>query len=289
MCCQVCFGLCSRSLLSYLVAYFQPLRGSAAAAGPCGACLRSRRLRARLFSRAPSARATQAPSWGAACSFLGNSLFLIRLGRGQRRPRRRGSIGPPCQGSAAGGQRNLALMLGVVIACATPPETGRSADGALCQDFPGGQVGGAGRQAGVDGFEDRTLAARSLELNSAGGNSHGAAALQFWLLSHGPATWLSRLGLGKPGGTKLALTAPSSTLPSRGSDGCWGVRWPAQTAAESGGRALMGCAELLTSKLQGPGRGPGGGRTAPKNGLERIGGPVRLTRMLRDPGVLLDG
>ena len=286
----VLFAWCSRrSVVTYLVAYSSHYEGRLRLPWPCGACLRSRRFR-RVFSRDALSAADLSAQLGRSVQFLGNPFLDPALAGASAPTASRQHLGLLPGSRLPEAQRNLALMLEVLIRLPPPlqkPERlGLTA--ALVKDFQAGQVAELAARQGWR-LEGQTLRRGSLELQLRWGQFPTVLQRSNLLLSMTGTAAEQAVGLGKPV-VQLAGCGPQFTPAfAEAQRRLLGSSLTCTDGEPGSEQSLMGCAELLTSQLKALGEGPERTERCRTNGLERIGGPGGSARMAAEILAVLDG
>lgn len=286
----VLFAWCSRrSVVTYLVAYSSHYEGRLQLPWPCGVCLRSRRFR-RVFSRDALSAADLSAQLGRSVQFLGNPFLDPALAGSSAPTPSRQHLGLLPGSRLPEAQRNLALMLAVLIRLPPllqqPERLGLTA--ALVKDFQAGQVAELAARQGwrLDG---QILRRGSLELQLRWGQFPTVLQRSDLLLSMTGTAAEQAVGLGKPV-VQLAGCGPQFTPAFAEAQRRLLGSSLACTDGEPGSeQSLMGCAELLSSQLQALAEGPELAERCRINGLERIGGPGGSARMVEEILAVLDG
>ncbi|NQV10796.1 MAG: hypothetical protein HQ527_06500 [Cyanobacteria bacterium] len=286
----VLFAWCSRrSVVTYLVAYSSHYEGRLRLPWPCGVCLRSRRFR-RVFSRDALSADDLSAQLGRSVQFLGNPFLDPALAGSSAPTPSRQHLGLLPGSRLPEAQRNLALMLAVLIRLPPllqqPERLGLTA--ALVKDFQAGQVAELAARQGwrLDG---QILRRGSLELQLRWGQFPTVLQRSDLLLSMTGTAAEQAVGLGKPV-VQLAGCGPQFTPAFAEAQRRLLGSSLACTEGEPGSeQSLMGCAELLSSQLQALAEGPELAERCRINGLERIGGPGGSARMVEEILAVLDG
>jgi len=286
----VLFAWCSRRpVVTYLVAYSSHYEGRLRLPWPCGVCLRSRRFR-RVFSRDALSAADLSAQLGRSVQFLGNPFLDPALAGASAPTSSRQHLGLLPGSRLPEAQRNLALMLEVLIRLPPPlqqPERlGLTA--ALVKDFQAGQVAELAARQGWR-LAGQTLRRGSLELQLRWGQFPTVLQRSNLLLSMTGTAAEQAVGLGKPV-VQLAGCGPQFTPAfAEAQRRLLGSSLTCTDGEPGSEQSLMGCAELLTSQLKALGEGPERTERCRTNGLERIGGPGGSARMAAEILAVLDG